>query len=91
MDGGDTQVLRMGSSPSPFQRDRFVAAPQMTSAAGERCDARLACQLSLTFIAADHPVIDPVPVAIDAEHPRGDMDVFFPFPALRLLRINDPG
>jgi hypothetical protein len=47
--------------------------------------------IGFTFIAADHPVINPVPVAIDAEHPRGDMDVFFPFPALRLIRINDPG
>jgi len=34
--------------------------------------------IGFTFIAADHPVINPVPVAIDAEHPRGDMDVLFP-------------
>jgi hypothetical protein len=46
--------------------------------------------IGFTFIAADHPVINPVPVAIDAEHPRGDMDVLFPLPSLGMFRINHP-
>ena len=91
MHRGDTRVLRPGSSPSPFPRNGFVAAPQVTSAARERCDARLASLIRFTFVAADHPVVDPVPVAIDAEHPRGDVDIFFPLPSLRLIRINHPG
>ena len=91
MHRGDTRVLRPGSSPSPFPRNRFVAAPQVTSAARERCDARLPSLIRFTFVAADHPVVDPVPVAIDAEHPRGDVDILFSFPPLRVRRIDHVG
>jgi len=84
MNWGNTEMLRPRGSPPSLNRNRRIGVPQMASLAGKRCGGRSTGHLSFALIPPDHVVVDPVPVAIDAGHPRRNVDIFLSLPTVRL-------